>query len=131
MPNLLARDNPMSIVLGPIVWSAHFVLVYVYNAIACAKRFAGTEWMGLPLVPLVVIGLTVLALAMIGGLAWLAWIRFREVRHAAHLVHEKDIEESVPARQRFMASSALLLCGISAVAVLMVGLPALWVPPCG
>lgn len=131
MPNILSRDNPMTMVMGPIVWSAHFLLVYVFNAIACAKRFNRAEWLGLPLVPLVIVLLTLAALALIGWLARVAWVRYREVRHTGHLVHEVDIERSIPARQRFMALSALLLCGLSALSTLMVGLPALWVPPCG
>ncbi|WP_119679770.1 hypothetical protein [Indioceanicola profundi] len=131
MPNLLARDNPMTIVMGPIVWGAHFVLVYVFNAIACAKGAGGTRWLGLPMVAVVVSLLTVLALALIGWLAWIAWKRYQPVRDAAHLVQEKDIDRSVPARQRFLAYAALLLCGLSALSTFMVGMPALWVPACG
>jgi len=131
LPNPVARDNIVSITGGPVLWSLHFLVVYCVNAIACEKGWAGQTLWGWPVIPVVVVLVTVVALAALAALGVIAWRRFVPVRDSRHLVHERDVDRSTPARQRFLALSAFLLVILSAVSTLMVAVPALWVPPCG
>lgn len=128
--NPLHPDNPLVLAAAPTVWALHFTLVYVVTAIACEKRLHAAEPLGLPLLPAAVTLATLAALAVIAGLCLLAWRRYRPVRGAGDLVRERDIAGSVPARQRFLALTTLLTGLLSAVATLMVAMPAYWVPAC-
>lgn len=128
--NPLHPENPVGLALPPTIWAGHFLIVYVVTAIACEKRVHDAAPLGVPLLPAAVTLVTVAALAGIAGLILLSWRRFRPVRDAGHLVQERDIARSAPARHRFLALTTLLLGLLSAVATLMVALPAYWVPAC-
>lgn len=130
MANLLARDNPFTIILAPILWSLHFLVVYCTNAVACAKGWSGVTVLGLGLVDFTVLAATVVVLVLLAGLAWLAWGRFAPVKDARDYVHEHDPELARQARQRFMALAGLLQCGLAFVATGFVALPVLLVPKC-
>jgi hypothetical protein len=57
-----------AVVLTIAIWAAHFMLVYGFTALACARSFAG-------LVPWVVVPVSIAAAAGIGVLAMRAPIR--------------------------------------------------------
>lgn len=130
MPNLLARDNPITIILAPLLWSLHFLTLYTVNALVCAKGWGGVRVAGLGLVDATVIGATALVTVLLAALALLAWSRFQPVKDARDHIHERDWELATKARQRFMALAGLLQCGLALVATLFVALPALLVPRC-
>jgi hypothetical protein len=48
---------------GLLVWAAHFTLIYGFNAVACARGFAGERVLGFGVVPFVIGAATVVALA--------------------------------------------------------------------
>jgi len=124
MPNLLSGDNPVSIVLPPILWSLYFLAVYVAHALACAKGWpAGVVDMSVALA-------TVLTVAALAGLSWLYWSRFRPLRGWDEAIRSKDPEVVTKGRQRFMALAGLMQAGLAIVATLMVGMPTLLVPRC-
>ncbi len=130
MANPLAADNPISIVLAPIVWSVYFLFVYVLNSVACTKGFVGLTLFGFGIVPATVVIATLVTLAIMVWLAGLAWSRFAPVRDTDDHVHSADPELARLARRRFMALAGLLQAGLHILATLYVGLPALLVPEC-
>lgn len=96
--------------LGPAIWGAHFVACYLTAAIWCAK--AASQELG-P-VRAAVGAYTLLAL---GALAVTAWWGWRRQRNALR-------------RDDFLGFTTLLLCGLAAVSVLYVALPAAFAGHC-
>lgn len=119
-PKRLLEEGSLWIMIAtPSVWAAHFLLSYWIASVWCAKVVDGTG--ALDTVRLWVLGLTVAALALIGLLA----------RHAVRrydgrlLIHEDMAEDTEAERTRFLGRATLLLCCLSAVAILFNSLPAL------
>ncbi|MBJ6127003.1 hypothetical protein [Microvirga splendida] len=106
---------------GLIIWGIHFGLVYTFNALACARRFAGTEILGIGIVPLTVIGTTIVALAATLLVLLLAFWRKGP---AAASRDEKPVND-------FMRYTTITIAGLSLVAIAWNGLPAFLIPPCG
>ena len=52
---------------GLIIWAVHFTVIYGFNTLACTRAFADVKVGNLGLVPIVVIALTVAALAGTGA----------------------------------------------------------------
>lgn len=121
---LLEEGSLWIMVAGPTVWAAHFLLSYWVAAVWCAKVVEGDG----PLdgVRLTVAGLTVGALALIALLAWYAVRRY----DGRLLVREELTEDTEAERTRFLGHSALLLCSLSAVAVIFDALPAVVFDSC-
>lgn len=95
---------------APLVWAAHFVLLYAVAGTACQK-LAGPEAMAM--VKWVTASATLLALAAIGWVAWYSAVRLQgEVTG------------------RFMARVTLMLAALSAVAVIFSALPAILSASC-
>lgn len=103
-----------------VVWGVHFLGVYIFNALACARGFATMQVLGFGIVPLTVTAFTVVALALIGLIMFVAWRRLGPAagRHVTE-----------PAGD-FMRYITLTLGGLSLLAIVWDGLPALIVPPC-
>lgn len=102
-----------ALLLGPSLWALHFLVVYVAAAIACARAPEA-----LTAVRAGIGGATVAALVAIVLLMLPAW---REWRRAGDAPSDGGTREG---RQRLLAFTALLLCGLSAVAVVFSALPA-------
>ncbi|MGE0370678.1 MAG: hypothetical protein AB7Q01_02185 [Gammaproteobacteria bacterium] len=105
---------------GLIVWAIHFGVVYTMTAIACERGFAGNRLLGLPLIPVLVIGATIVgigAVALIGLKAW------RHLDRGLALPKEDGWPDFIP---WFTASGALL----GGLAILWEGMTALFVEPC-
>ncbi|WP_207462360.1 hypothetical protein [Azospirillum sp. SYSU D00513] len=103
-----------------IIWAAQFMAVYGINGLACARGLSDRTLLGLPLVPVLVTAVTLLALlltlavlvkALVGG------------GPAAH------VQSGAPRSfARWMTAAGAVSC---LLAILWVGLPALMVPACG
>ncbi|WP_134495904.1 hypothetical protein [Microvirga pakistanensis] len=106
---------------GLLVWAVQFTLVYVFNSLACARRFAGMELMGIGIVPFVVTGITLAALLATALVFFLALRR----RGPAY-----DSRDDKPVND-FMRYTTMTIAGLSFVAIVWNGIPALLVPPCG
>lgn len=105
------RSLPLISMTGaPLVWAAHFVVLYAVAGTACQK-LAGPEaiWM----VQWVTASATVLALAAIGWVVWYSAVRLQG-----------------DATGRFMARVTLMLAVLSAVAVIFSALPAILSASC-
>jgi hypothetical protein len=128
MPRLteeLAEENQSLFLLAasPVIWAAHFLLSYITVAIWCA-RVAGAGG-SLGGVRLAVAAYTALALGGIGVIGWRAWRRHRY--GTATVPRDYDSPED---RHRFLGFAALLLSGLSAVAVLYAALAAVFIGSC-
>jgi hypothetical protein len=97
---------------GLLIWAADFLFVYVFAAVACARRFADAEIAGLRLVPVA----TSLA-SIAASIATLVLI-LRAVRRA----HGGDyVDES----SRFIQFLAIALGALALVAIAWTALPPL------
>jgi hypothetical protein len=92
---------------GPLVWAAHFLAIYAFTALACARDLAR------PLVPWAIGGMTVIAvLAALGIIGWTG----------------RQTEEDDSAR--FIAWISAAFACLALVAIVWEALPALLVPIC-
>ena len=112
------------VIAAPIIWALHFLFCYIYAAIYCEK--AGRE---APLgdVRLAVFVATLVALAAIG------WSTFRLWRVRGRSLTDNDFEfdhNTPEERHRFLSHVAIMLCLLSAVAVIYVAIPALYLASC-
>ena len=121
------RDSLFSIIGGPMVWVAHFLTVYIFTAIACARGFFYAELLGIRVVPLVGGLATVAAAALIVDAFVVSWRRWRGGAPPALPPHD---QAGVDSRRRFMAFSGMLLCGASLIAVLWEALPVVFFASC-
>lgn len=112
------------VIAAPVIWALHFLFCYIYGAVYCEKlgRDASLEQP-----TLVVIGATLVALA---GIAWSAH-RIWQVRARSLTDNDFEFEHNTPEeRHRFLSHVALMLCVLSAVAVLYVTIPMLYLSTC-
>ena len=112
---------------GPLIWSAHFMLVYLVVEAGCT---GGGPGLGLfdPPVPTVVtlVATAVAALACLATTAW-GYRRWRTVRGGP--TDPSDL--TCPDQGGSLAFAGFLLSLLGFVAVLFTGLPALFLPACG
>lgn len=125
MGRVIPRDSLVGIVGGPLVWTVHFLLVYVFTAVACAFRFADLTFLGTSIVNSLMVIATLLAVAVIGWLGWLAWGRYRRAGGP------ERTDDPLLSRHQFFSLVALLLCVLSAIGVVYEGIPLLMLPACG
>ena len=105
---------------GLLVWAIHFMIIYGFTAIACAKGFAITNVFGLGIIPLVIAAVTLLA-----------WVTAGAVLGSA-------IAGSIPPRsarfneatEDFLRYTAALIAMLSLVATAWNALPILVFTPC-
>jgi hypothetical protein len=108
---------------APLIWAAHLLLSYCTAAIWCAK-FADPGGSLRP-VQLAIAGYTVIGLA---GIALLGRRGFRRHRLGkSQLPHDVDSQGD---RHRFLGFAALLLAGLSGVAVAYQALVAAFIGSC-
>lgn len=114
----------MHVIAAPVVWALHFLFSYVYAAIYCEKsgRSAALDQ---PTIAVVVA--TIVALALIGWSTLTLW----RVRERSVTDNDFEFEHNTPEeRHRFLSHVALMLCVLSAVAVLYVTIPMLYLDTC-
>jgi hypothetical protein len=99
---------------GLLIWGAHFLFIYIFTALACARRFYYLSWLGIGIVPWVVALATVAALGGTLAILWSAWRNLRK-------------GYATPA---FIDWMTLAFGGLALVAILWEALPVLLVPIC-
>jgi hypothetical protein len=102
------------LVLPVAAWGLHFLAVYIFAAVYCAKASAGA---GLEAAKLAILAATITALAALGALAWRARRRYR----GAGAAHDEN---------RFIGATGLMLCALSTLAVLAVASVVLFFGDC-
>jgi len=112
------------IIVSPTIWAVHFLASYVTVAVFCEK--AGRAAALAP-AEVAVIAYTAAALAGIGWSTWGLW----RVRGRSLTDDDFEYEHNTPEeRHRFLSHVALMLCLLSAVAVIYVAIPMLYLSSC-
>lgn len=101
------------LIAGPLIWLAHFLSIYIVNALACARSVLAGLWLGLPISSWIIVAGSAAALAAMAVVAWRQRARVR-ARNAPP----------------FHAWLAATLCGLSAVAVVWETLPVFLLTAC-
>lgn len=119
---LLRRETPnlWTLLTPPVVWALHFLFCYVAAAIVCAKYPAALGTLRLAIGIATLAALAIIAIA--GRQAHRHWGFGSDLPP-----HDAPTEED---QQRFLGLATLLLCALSAVAVLFGALPALFICEC-
>jgi hypothetical protein len=102
---------------GLLIWSLHFGAIYAFQALACARGFAGREVAGVDIVTAFIAAVTLLAL--LAAAAVIATGR----RSSGPAVELAEHDE-------FLRRLTILVAGLSAVAIIWQALPVLMMPPC-
>lgn len=118
-----ARGVWVMLIGGPVIWFAHFMVVYLVAEAACSGDDPGMELLASPVLEIVVTAATVAA--VLGCILLIRRGRsggggFRKVRGG-----RGDGDENFSA-----IHSGVLLAGLSLIAILFVAFPALVLPPC-
>ncbi len=112
------------VIFAPIIWAVHFLFCYVYGAVYCAKAGRDASLEG---PTQVIVGATMLALLLIG----LSTLKLWRVRGRSLTDNDFEFEHNNPEeRHRFLSHVALMLCVLSAIAVLYVAIPMLYLTSC-
>jgi len=103
------------LIAGPVIWLAHYLFIYIVNALHCARRqsWLGAAWTALPVSSWIILCGSALALS---AMAWAAIRQHRRV--AAH---------GLP---KFHAKLTVALCLLSGLAVVWQTLPVFMVSEC-
>lgn len=113
-----------SVIISPSIWALHFLACYIAAAIYCEKLGRDTP---LDSVRMLVIVVTVLAL---GGIFW-SGIRLWRVHDRSLTNNDFEYEHNTPEeRHRFLSHVALMLSVLSAIAVIYVAIPMLYLETC-
>ncbi len=103
---------------GLLIWGSHFLFIYIFAALACARAFADLRLLGIGIVPFAIGISTVVALLLLAWLSILAWRR------------ESRVFAGEPDTPRFLRWLGAALGIYSAAAILLQALPALVIPVC-
>lgn len=105
---------------GLIIWSVHFLVIYPFNALACARGFTAVDVLGVGIVPFTILGVTILALAAIAASAFLAPANRGPANPNGNAANEK-----------FLRGLAIGIALLSSLAIVLETIPVLMIPPCG
>jgi hypothetical protein len=126
-----ARFALVMFVAGPVIWSIHFLLVYLVTEAGCTGEEPGLTLFDPPVPKAVTLAAT--AAAAVAALACAGWSWRRWRTDAAEAADQAaDIAGGLQGRDRggTLAFAGFLLSLLSVVTILFVGLPALVLPSC-
>jgi hypothetical protein len=127
-----ARAISVPFLAGPLIWSTHFMLVYLVVEAGCTGDGPGLRLFDPPVPTVVTLSATAIAAGASLGCAGWAYRRWR----ASGREPAADDAGGLPGDRRDpdgggpLAFAGFLLSLLSLVAVLFVGLPALVLPAC-
>ena len=121
MANLLNRNSLLSLISAPVIWAIHFVGSYVIVSLTCAAAYTQPILFGMDIVDVSVAILTLLTVAL---LFYIGSINYSKWQQALHRQAPGDD------LNRFFALCSVMLCSLSAVAVIWVAFPTYLLPPC-
>jgi hypothetical protein len=97
---------------GPIAWGLHFLAIYGFTGVACARPAAGPQWLGLSWQGWVVIAA--------GGVAAAVLVACLRARPRSPLVHNRE----------FLRMTGLALNGLALLAIVWETLAVVLLPGC-
>ena len=112
------------VVISPTIWCVHFLVCYIWAAIHCEKAGRGAA---LEPVRTAIFVVTAIALVLIGLNTRRLWRRWRRSVTDDDFDFEHNTAEE---RHRFLGHAALMLSVLSAVGVVYVAIPAVFVETC-
>ena len=116
------RESLWLLIVGPVIWSLHFLLCYVTAAIWCAKAGRDASLGGARL------AIAIYTALALGGIALSLWQAWRKMSFGSgRAPHDED---SAADRHRFLGFATLLLSGLSFVATFYVALSAVFIGSC-
>jgi hypothetical protein len=127
-----ARVIWVAFLAGPIIWFAHFMIVYMVAEAGCSGGGPGLEVFDPPVPTVVTVAATVVAaLACVWTAAW-TWRRWRFRPRTQPWGATDDLAADLDQGDRdgLLSFAGFLLSVLSLVSVLFVGLPALVLPAC-
>lgn len=126
-----ARTTIVMFLAGPVIWSVHFMLVYLVVEAGCTGDGPGLQLFNPPVPTVVTLAVTVVAAVACLGSAVYSYRRWQVERQ--ELVNEAEPptgDLNAYDRHGSLAFAGFLLSLLAAVTVLFVGLPALVLPAC-
>lgn len=120
-----ARWPLFMFVAGPVIWSVHFLLVYLVTEAGCSGDGPGLRLFDPPVPKAVTLAATAAAAAAALGCATWWYRRWQASEHEPSADEAADHD-----RGETLAFTGFLLSLLSVVAILFVGLPALVLPSC-
>ena len=121
MRNILTRNSLLSLIVSPVIWAAPFLACYVIVSLACAAAYTQPLLFGMDIVDASV---TILTLGAVALMIYIAAVNHAKWRRTLHRPAPGDD------MSRFFALCSVMLCGLSAVAVIWVAFPTYLLPPC-
>lgn len=115
---------------GPVIWMAHFMAVYLVIEAACAGSAGDSQVLGLPVLSFVTLVATAVAVAAIAATTTVSYRAWRAQERRFDGAAGDDPEQADATRDRSLTFAGFLLGLLFALAVLYVGVPALWLSPC-
>ena len=122
---LFKQDHLVVMIAAPIVWAVHFLLLYLLVSLACGFGWTRADRFGLGPAEWGAVVATAVALTLIGYVAAVNVAKYRRARAVSDRSGAPG--ESVSG---FIALTAVLLCMLSAVAVVWAAMPVLLLPTC-
>jgi hypothetical protein len=120
------RSTIALLLAGPVIWSGHFMLVYLVAEAGCTGDGPGLRALDPPVPVALTVWTTVIAAIALLGVAVIALRRWRLHRH-----DEGDGDGLEPVdRDGALAFVAMVLALLGVVEVVFVGVPALVLGPC-
>ena len=123
-----ARWPLFMFVSGPVIWSVHFLLVYLVTEAGCTGEGPGLTLFDPPVPKAVTLAAT--AAAAVAALACAGWSWRRWRTNAAEAAADEAADLQDRDRGGTLAFAGFLLSLLSVVTILFVGLPALVLPSC-
>jgi hypothetical protein len=121
MPLWREEANLWTLLLPPTVWAGHFLFAYGFAAVVCAKG-GGAEFDSIRLAVAAATAVALTLIALSGVQAHRHWGFGDDLPP-----HDQPTDDD---RQRFLGFATLLLCALSAVGVVFVSLPIVFVADC-
>jgi hypothetical protein len=127
-----ARFALAMFVAGPVIWSVHFMVVYLVVEAGCGGEGPGLRLFDPPVPKAVTLAATAAAAAAALACARWSWRRWRAGGAMPAADEAGDLAGGLQDRDRggTLAFAGFLLSLLSVVTVLFVGLPALVLPSC-
>jgi hypothetical protein len=119
-------------VAGPLLWSIHFLLVYLIVEAGCSGAGPGLRLFDPPVPKVVTLAATAAAAAAALACATWWYRRWQASEHEPVVDEATDLAGDLTDRDRSgtLAFAGFLLSLLSVVTILFVGLPALVLPSC-